>query len=167
MQAALTVDSEPQKIIAQFTDAKRLKGCSSSAEVCEVVPGVTNHWQTYMRFGLPWPFQSTDLVSQCVLMVKDNVSVVKMNSIPTACPVYKSVSRIHSLQSEWKFIPMAGGRTKVVYGTLTYARPEYPRYLTDGIIQNKLIQSIGLLKKTGVMIIAFFLISYFFNRKKP
>ncbi|MFT3795581.1 hypothetical protein [Flavobacterium sp.] len=147
MQAVFTVDSEPDKIIAQFTDSKKLKGWSVSTEVCEVVPGVNNHWQTYMRFGLPWPLKSTDLISQCVLMVRGNVSIIKMNSIPTARPVYKSVTRINSLQSEWKFIPMGNGRTKVIYNSLTYARPEYPRYLTDGIIQNKLIHSIGLLKK--------------------
>lgn len=147
MKVEFTVQSELSTVIKQFTNSSNLKKWQTSVNECKISEVAGNQWQTYLSFNLPWPLKSKDLVTQNELIETSDYSLIKMKSTPKAKPFYKDINRINSLESEWKFIPQKDGKTKVVYITLTYDKPEFPRYITDPIIQNKLIQSIGLLKK--------------------
>lgn len=147
MKVEFNVDAEISLILKQFTNSSNLKKWQSSVDECKISDVSGNQWLTYMSFDLPWPLKSKDLVTKNELTKTNDYSLIKMTSTPNAKAYHKDKSRIKSLESEWKFIKQKNGNTKVVYTTLTYDEPEYPRSVTDPIIQKKLIQSIGILKK--------------------
>lgn len=147
MKVEFNVDAELSLILQQFTNSSNLKKWQSSIDECKISDVSGNQWFTYMSFDLPWPLKSKDLVTKNELVKTDHYSLIKMRSTPSAKPYHKDKNRINSLESEWKFITQKKGNTKVIYTTLTYDKPEFPRSVTDPIIQKRLIQSIGLLKK--------------------
>lgn len=147
MKVEFTVESEISSVLKQFTNSSNLKKWQSSVDECKISDVTGNQWLTYLSFDLPWPLKSKDLVTQNEFIKTDKYSLIRMTSMPNAKPLYKNKNRINSLESEWKFISLKNGNTKVVYTTLTYDKPEFPRSITDPIIQKKLIQSISLLKK--------------------
>lgn len=148
MKVEFTVESNVSMVVKQFTNSTNLKKWQTSADECKISDISGNEWLTYLSFDLPWPLKSKDLVTQNELIKTENYSLIKMTSTPNAKPIRKDKNRINSLESEWKFFPLKNGNTKVVYTTLTYDKPEFPRSVTDPIIQKKLIQSIDLLKKS-------------------
>lgn len=147
LKAEFTINAEVNSILNQFTNSSNLKKWQNSAEECKVTKKSDYQWNTYMSFSLPWPLKSKDLVLENKLTKSTNYTLLKMSSRPESEPVYEGKNRINSLESEWKFIPQKDGKTKVIYTTLTYDKPEFPRTLTDPIIQKKLFQSIDLLKQ--------------------
>jgi len=147
MKAEFTVNADVNSILNQFTNSSNLKKWQNSAEECKVTKHSENQWNTYMSFSLPWPLKSKDLVVENNLRKSAGYILLQMSSKPESEPVYEGKNRINSLESEWKFIPQKSGETKVIYTTLTYDKPEFPRTITDPIIQKKLFQSIDLLKQ--------------------
>lgn len=147
MKVEFNVVAEVSLILRQFTNSSNLKKWQSSVDECKISDVSGNHWLTYMSFDLPWPLKSKDLITKNELIETNDFSLIKMTSTPNAKPYHKGKNRINSLESKWKFIPQKNGNTKVIYTTLTYDKPEFPRSVTDPIIQKKLIESIVLLKK--------------------
>ncbi len=147
MKTEFFIKSDVNSILKQFTNSTYLKKWQNAADECKITKSSDEKWKTYMSFSLPWPLKNKDLVMENQLVKSEKYWMIKMNSTPKSEPVYKGKSRINSLESEWKFIPQKNGTTKVIYTTLTYDQPEFPRSITDPIIQKKLFQSIELLKK--------------------
>ncbi len=151
MKTDFFVQTDVNSILKQFTNSSKLKNWQNSADECKVTKSTENQWKTYMSFSLPWPFKNKDLVMQNQLVEAEKFTLIKMKSDPDAEPIYKNKNRIYSLESEWKFLPQKNGTTRVIYTTLTYDKPEFPRYVTDPIIQKRMFQSIELLKKHAVL----------------
>ncbi|MFV0305002.1 MAG: hypothetical protein ACK5IC_05945 [Moheibacter sp.] len=147
MKMEFFIDTDINSILKQFTNSSNLKKWQNLAEECEISKSSNNQWNTYMRFDLPWPLKSKDLILTNQLVESEKYTSILMKSMPKSKPIIEDVNRINSLESEWRFTPKKDGKTKVVYTTLTYDKPEFPRSLTDPIIQKQLFQSIELLKK--------------------
>lgn len=151
MKTEFVIQTDVNSILKQFTNSSKLKAWQNSAEECKVIKLTENQWKTYMSFSLPWPFKNKDLVMQNQLMESDEFTLIKMKSDPYSEPISKDKNRIYSLESEWKFLPQKNGTTKVIYTTLTYDKPEFPRSVTDPLIQKRMFQSIELLKKYAAL----------------
>lgn len=146
MRAEFDISAEVPGIVRQFNDPLRYKEWQPAIKVCDIDKDSENQWNTYVKFDLPWPFKSKDLVTRTNFSKSGSHSTLKIVSTPAAKAEFKNVNRIKDLTAEWKFIPMGKENTKVIYTTITYDKPEFPRMLVDPILQNKLIESIGLLK---------------------
>lgn len=147
MKTEFLVNSDVNNLVKLFTNSSQLKKWQTSVEECDISNFKQSEWLTYLSFDLPWPLKSKDVVMKNELLTSKTSTSILMKSVPEAKPLYKNKNRIKSLESEWKFIPQKSGKTKVIYTTLTYDKPEFPRSITDPIIQNNLIESIVLLKK--------------------
>lgn len=151
MKTEFFVQTDVSSILKQFTNSSKLKNWQNSADECKITKSTENQWTTYMSFSLPWPFKNKDLVMQNQLVKSDEFTLIKMKSDPNSEPISNSKNRIYSLESQWKFLPQKNGTTKVVYTTLSYDKPEFPRSITDPIIQKRMFQSIELLKKYALL----------------
>lgn len=146
MKVEFFVATNHDKLLNQFTKVENFRKWQTSVEDCSIKIITENKWQTYVSFDLPWPMKSKDLITQNELYQTEKYSLIKMKSIPTAMPIFKDRNHIQSLYSEWKFIAENNGITKVIYTTYTQDEPEFPRSITDPIIQKRIILSINLLK---------------------
>ena len=146
MRAEFHISADVPRIIKQFKDSSKYQEWQPGVEECDILMVTENRWDTYVKFDLPWPFNSKDLVTRTNFLETENHSTLSILSTPKAKAEYKNVNRIQDLKAEWKFIPVGNGSTKVVYTTITYDEPEFPRMVVDPILQNKLIESVGLLK---------------------
>jgi len=149
LKAEFIINAQIDSILNQFTNSSNLKKWQNSADECKVTKYSDTRWETYLSFSLPWPLKSKDLVVENKLTKYTDYTLLRMSSSPNSEPIYEEKDRINSLESEWKFIPQKNGKTKVIYTTMTYDKPEFPSVLTDPIIQKKLFQSIDLLKQNA------------------
>ncbi len=146
MRAEFHLSAEVPEIVKQFKDSAKYQEWQPGVQECDILLLTENHWDTYVKFHLPWPFSSKDLITRTDFLEAENHFTLSIYSTPKAKAEHRNVDRIKDLKAEWKFIPVGNGSTKVVYTSITYDEPEFPRMLVDPILQNKLIESIGLLK---------------------
>lgn len=145
MKADFFVNAPIAIIVDHFRNPRKLKNWQIS-EMCSVKKLNANSWQSYLQFNLPWPFKSKDLVTLNKIIEKDNSLIIASESAPGSLPIKDGVNRIQSLISAWKFVPAGNGRTQIIYTSISYDKPDFPRIIADPIIQDRLIKTIDLLR---------------------
>lgn len=108
----------------------------------KIIPKDENSWISYIQYDLPWPVDNQD----CVLHYKVSHSVgeqivIDFKSIEHEIfPVTKNVSRILEIKGKWIFKTIPTG-TRVDYSITTMPSPTLPRWATDPIVRNNLIDT--------------------------
>lgn len=146
MRTIFHIPAQVPAIVKQFKDPEKYQEWQPAVEKCTINMLTEDRWDTYVKFDLPWPFKSKDLVTRTNFSEAESYSTISILSTPKARPEVENVNRINDLKAEWKLFPMHNGSTKVIYTTISYDKPEFPRMIADPILQKKLIESIGLLK---------------------
>jgi hypothetical protein len=149
MKAEFTVDAPVTTIVEQLQNSEKIRNWQTSIQKCEVTELEDQQWLTYLQFELPWPFRSKDLVTRNTLLKDGKNTIINSKSTPDAVPVKNKVNRILSMDSQWNFNPLQHDKTFVVYTTISYDEPEFPRFIADPIIQNRLVTTLGLLRKNS------------------
>lgn len=145
LKAEFFLNANIPVIIDHFQNSHKLKNWQISEE-CKITMFNATSWQTYLKFKLPWPFKSKDLVTINKIEEKDNFLIITSESSPKTIPEKDHINRIQSLKSEWKLIPSGIGRTQIIYTSISYDKPEFPRIIADPIIQDRLIKTFDLLR---------------------
>ena len=148
MKAEYFINANIPVIIDQFQNSQKLKNWQISEESNIKMLGLKT-WQTYLKFKLPWPFKSMDLITINKIVDKDDFLIIISESSPTSHPVKDNVSRIQSLRSHWKLIPSGIAKTKIIYTSISHDKPEFPRIIADPLIQDRLIKTLVLLKENA------------------
>ncbi|MGS2764336.1 hypothetical protein [Sinomicrobium sp. M5D2P9] len=147
MKAVFTVDSDVHSLICHFKDAEKFRQWSVTASRCDIQLKTEALWEAHIEFRFPWPLRSRDLVTKNELVTSGNTIILKMNSTPMARPQLRGTKRIVSYQATWQFVKLSEEQTAVTHRVITFDPPEFPRILTDPLIQDKFIESVERLRQ--------------------
>jgi hypothetical protein len=64
-----------------------------------------------------------------------------MKGIPAYIPENKGITRIKHLEGSWVVTPVNHHYSKVVYKVYSAVPPQFPRWVTDPIVHDNLIQT--------------------------
>ena len=148
LQAVFTIHSSVQHIVSVIRNEKLasswIKGAVTFYHIKQTS---SDQWYTYTLFKIPWPFESQDIVSRYKLIKPDDESLnILIVSVPDLIPVKQNTSRVIHYEAIWKLVAAGNGITRVEYSVFSNQAPVYPRWITDPIIQNNLINSLSALR---------------------
>ena len=131
--AAALLDNEAKAI--QWNKGSRLY---------KIIPIDDNSWISYIQYDLPWPFDNQDCVLQytAYYLAYNNI-VVDFRSVDHEIfPSLKNVSRLDKVKGRWTFKETPNG-TRVEYLITTTPSTTLPRWVTDPIVRNNLIDTMN------------------------
>jgi hypothetical protein len=100
-----------------------------------------NEWVTYIQYDLPWPMDHQDCVLQNIASNEDEKYIINFESIAHEIfPTSKNVIRIEDIKGKWMFKQTATGMV-VEYSIATTPSPTLPRWITDPLVRNNLIDT--------------------------
>jgi hypothetical protein len=101
-----------------------------------------NSWISYIQYDLPWPLDNQDCVLDYnVSHTSGEQIIIDFKSIEHEIfPATEHVSRILDVKGKWIFQATPTG-TQVDYSITTLPSPTLPRWVTDPIVRNNLIDT--------------------------
>ena len=108
----------------------------------KIIPKDDNSWISYIQYDLPWPLDNQDCVLHYTVShsTADQI-IISFRSVEyEVFPPAKNVSRISEIKGKWVFKTTPEG-TQVDYSITTMPSPTLPRWVTDPIVRNNLIDT--------------------------
>ncbi|MEI6575182.1 MAG: START domain-containing protein [Bacteroidota bacterium] len=107
-----------------------------------------NVWLSYTCFAIPWPFESRDMVSLSTLEYNNNGSsaYIIIRSKGEAIPVKPKTSRLNNFKACWEIKDLGKGQCSISFTAMTYAAPDYPRFIQDPVIRGTFYRNMLNLK---------------------
>lgn len=108
----------------------------------KIIPKDENSWVSYIQYDLPWPVDNQDCVLYYrVSYVSAEQIIIDFKSIEHEIfPATENISRILDIKGKWIFSATPTG-TRVDYSITTMPSPTLPRWVTDPIVRNNLIDT--------------------------
>ena len=108
----------------------------------KVIPKGENSWVSYIQYDLPWPMDNQDCVLEySASSLKDDHIIIDFKSIEHEIfPVSTQIARITDIKGKWIFRETTTG-TLVEYSITTMPSPTLPRWITDPLVRNNLIDT--------------------------
>jgi len=143
LKAEFTTEAGVETLLGLLSDASRAYRWMQALEEFRLVekqgPKV---WTSYIRYKVPWPLEDQDVVLKYQVSAVNGLHSVSFQSVTNAsCPVKEGVTRMQGVSGSWNFQPQNSGQTKVTYFIITRNRSNMPRWLTDPIIQDNLLDT--------------------------
>ena len=115
---------------------------NKSSSMYKIIPTDENSWISYIQYDLPWPMTNQDCVLQySVSNVTDNHIIIDFKSVEHEIfPTSNNVIRIADVKGKWVFRETNIG-TLVEYSITTMPSPTLPRWVTDPLVRNNLIDT--------------------------
>ena len=144
VKCEFVVDGPAPKVISTLYDDHSMVGwMKGTKEYYRVKTINTEHWYSYIQFQIPWPFSNQDCI------IKYDVSkdafkrktVVRMTGEPGFLKQFEGVNRIPHMEGYWIFTDLGNNRVQVEYVMFSNQPPKFPRWITDPIIQNNLLET--------------------------
>ncbi len=147
MRITFIVEAQPNQLVSMFRNAELLKKWTVRAEKCEIVEQDHKSWTIYNLFDIPWPFQQKELITEYRLVERDSSNELFLKGVPSKLAQVEEVSRMGYYEGHWSFVVQENGLTKVEFTSITFQKPQFPKFIQDPIIQNAFIDSINNLKQ--------------------
>ena len=108
-----------------------------------------NDWFAYVLYWLPWPLNNQDCIIRykCTSVQNGKTYIISLNGIPGYIPAKTNVDRISHISGQWKITTVNSNECNVVYSVYSEQKPKFPRWVTDPIIQNNLINTMASMKE--------------------
>lgn len=115
---------------------------NKSSSMYKIIPKDENSWVSYIQYNLPWPMDNQDCVLEySVSSLKENHIIIDFKSIVHEIfPTSNNVVRITDIKGKWIFRETTTG-TVVEYSITTMPSPTLPRWVTDPLVRNNLIDT--------------------------
>jgi hypothetical protein len=115
---------------------------NKSSSMYRIIPKNENSWIGYIQYDLPWPMDNQDCVLEySISRLNGNHIIIDFKSIENEFfPTSNNVVRIADIKGKWVFRGITTG-TVVEYSITTMPSPTLPRWLTDPLIRNNLIDT--------------------------
>lgn len=115
---------------------------NKSSNMYRIIPKGENSWVSYIQYDLPWPMDNQDCVLEySVSSLKENHIIIDFKSIAHEIfPTSNNVARIIDIKGKWIFTETTTG-TEVEYSITTMPSPTLPRWVTDPLVRNNLIDT--------------------------
>lgn len=138
-----------EKIIALLKNASRGKDWNKNAVAFNTIVQSDNSWITYIRYRIPWPFDDQDVCMQYHVMPGNKTAhEVHFQSVTSEhFPVNKNVTRVAGAKGKWVFKKSSDGKTEIVYTIATEKSSQVPRWVSDPLVHNNLLDAMDALRK--------------------
>ena len=144
VKVVFTINTPIESAAALVGDESKSAQWNKSTSQYKIVPLDDYSWVSYIQYDLPWPVDNQDCVLQhSSTRLVDNNIVIQFRSVDHEIfPVLKNVSRIMDIKGSWIFQQTPEG-ARVEYSITTVPSPTLPRWLTDPIVRNNLIDTMA------------------------
>ena len=144
LKAEFEVDAEPSGILDLLRNEQQALLWMQGVKEMKVYPsGNQSEWYVYLLYNIPWPFNKQDCIIRYCL-VKDSGEEkirLKLEGTPEYMAVRDGIERIPHISGNWIISKTSDGKCKVEYSVFSFQKPRFPRWATDPLIQNNLIQT--------------------------
>ena len=144
LKAEFTVYASSASAINLLKDASRASKWMRSLDVFDLVESQGINWVSYVRYNIPWPLDDQDVVLRYRQSNVDGGLLVTFSSdAHDSCPPKKGVTRMQGVSGSWFFQPTSGNQTKVTYKITTRNKSNFPRWVTDPLVQDNLMDTMS------------------------
>ena len=142
VKAAYTIHVNIETAAALIEDEKKAMQWNKGSRLYRIIPMDDNSWISYIQYDLPWPLDNQDCVLQYnAYYLAFNIIVIDFKSVDHEIfPTLKNVSRLDKVKGRWTFKETSDG-TRVEYLITTTPSATLPRWVTDPIVRNNLIET--------------------------
>ena len=147
VKAVFTVDAEMGEVASLIKDESLALQWNKNTKVYSVNLVDYDVWICYIQYDLPWPVSNQD----CVLQYAQHYQADKINihfngTDHPLFPLRDGVDRIHEIKGKW-VVTRSEGNIKIEYYVTTTPSKTLPRWITDPIIRNNLIETMLAFRK--------------------
>jgi hypothetical protein len=150
LKAQFKLASSPENILTVIrNESTALQWMKGVSQFLKVGISTENMWYAYILYDIPWPLSNQDCIIQHTLF-KDHAGktyYISMKGVPKYIPEKEGVVRIQHLQGTWKITAINKNESNIEYTIYTTQAPKFPRWITDPIIQENLINTMLSLRK--------------------
>lgn len=111
-----------------------------------IIKPESNAWVTYIRYNVPWPLNDQDCLLRYQLQAEESSILLRFQTTSGKIAPLEGVKRMQGIHGSWLFEPL-GANTRVTYRVMATEKPAFPRWATDPIIQNNLLDTLNGFKK--------------------
>lgn len=141
LKAVLNLRAEMNAVAALIKDERQGMQWNKHASAYTVVPEGRKHWVCHIQYDLPWPVSNQDCVLKYTTQQASDTLAITFESVEHRMfPVQSGVTRIAGLKGKWVLLKTADG-IKVDYFITTTPSKTFPRWVTDPIIRNNLLNT--------------------------
>lgn len=135
----------PDRVLAVLKDPAKGKEWNQRVKEHQVLeekgkPG----WITYTHYSIPWPVGDQDCCLAYTLRKNDRYTELLFTG--TSHPLFpqrENTGRIGGIQGKWLLEQQMNGLLKVTYTICSDKSKKLPKWVTDPVIHNNMIKSIG------------------------
>jgi len=102
-----------------------------------------NKWYSYIQFGLPWPLRNQDCIIKYEITEneEEGITVVLVKGMPAILKTFDGVDRIPHMEGSWRLTDLGNNKVAVEYKMYSNQKSKFPRWVTDPIIQNSMVET--------------------------
>lgn len=143
VKATFTLKAPLGRAVDLIRDESQGTRWNKNTSVYRIVPRNDDVWFGYVQYDLPWPVSDQD----CVLyfqrtLSRNSIQIEFKGAEHPSFPVRKKIQRIPEIAGKWVF---KENETEVAveYYVTTLPSSTLPTWLTDPIIRNNLLETLG------------------------
>lgn len=141
VKAVFTVKTEPGLAASFLRDESKGMQWNKNTLAYKVLEG-DQKWICYIQYDLPWPVHNQDCVLQYTpYYVSDSLTITFKSAAHSLFPVRDNIDRIHDISGKWVMTKISEG-IRVEYFITTIPSKTLPRWVTDPIIRNNLLNTL-------------------------
>ena len=147
VKATFLVKTDPTSALALLRDKEKGALWNKNTNAFDVVDIDEDTWVCYIQYDLPWPVNNQDCVLKYSAAGEPDSLVVDFFAVDhPKFPMRSRIQRIPDTRGKWLFRKTAEG-IEVEYYITTRPSKTLPNWLTDPIIRNNLIATVGAFKE--------------------
>lgn len=147
VKATFTVKAPPHHAAALIQDESTGRKWNKNTDAYKVLAGNGNSWICYIQYDLPWPVNNQDCVLEYNANYLGQSVIIDFKAVEHPdFPKQHRVQRIPDISGRWVFTKTVEGFL-VEYYITTRPSSTLPSWLTDPIIRNNLLETLGSFRK--------------------
>jgi len=141
VKVVYTIKASIESAAALIMNENKATQWNKASSMYKIIANTNNDWVSYIQYDLPWPMDNQDCVLHYSAMSDEDKHIINFRSIDHEIfPTSKNVTRIEDITGQWIFRPTETG-TVVEYSITTTPSPTLPRWVTDPLVRNNLIDT--------------------------
>ncbi|MBL7718835.1 MAG: hypothetical protein JNL72_08365 [Flavipsychrobacter sp.] len=145
LKVVFVVNASPAQALALLKDQSKGPEWNPQADVFRIIPATESSWVSYVRYDIPWPVGDQDCCLQYTVKPAPGATEVHFQSTTHSLfPVKSGVGRIAGTRGKWVLENSGGKQTKVTYTITANRNNKLPKFITDPIIHDNMLESMAL-----------------------
>jgi hypothetical protein len=140
-----TVNAPIKNVTSLIKKGEKIKDWNKNVKESEAIEVKQFTWFTYIKYGIPWPFDDQDcLLINTLIIDKANHSVVIVfkSSEHINKPVIDSIERMEDVNGKWELKALPEGKTFVRY-TISSRPSKVPTWITDPFVRKAFLDAMS------------------------